>query len=137
MKAVYKINKLLLAGLIFTGAYMTTVTVKANAQVTGDSIQMQANSETTLQGRIEDVQDNFIIVDSGGKKAKIVLDDVEMNAPAESMLTKGMYVTVSGKVSGDDFGMMILDAKSITASEGGAATYVPSPGVVTAPVQVP
>lgn len=136
MRVAHKLNRLFLASLIFTAAYMTTITVKANAQATGDAIQLEANSETSLQGRIEEIEDNFLIVDSSGKKIKVVLDDVEMNAPADTMFQKGMYVSVAGKISGDDFGTMILDAKSITATEGGAATYIPTPGA-PAPVVVP
>lgn len=137
MRTTHKMNRIFLASLIFTATYMTTITVKANAQTAGDAIQLQANSETTLQGRITEVDDNFIIVDSNGKKVKVVLDDVELKAPAESVLSKDMYVVVSGKITGDDFGMMLLDAKSVTATEGGAATYAPNTVVAPAAVMVP
>jgi hypothetical protein len=126
MRTIHKLNRAFLATLMFSSAYLITITVDANAQASTDAIQLQANSDTTLTGTIDEVQNNFLIVDTNGKKVKVVLNDVEMNAPAKTLFKKGMNVGVSGKVAGDAFGTMILDAKSVTASGGGPATYAPN-----------
>lgn len=105
--------------MMFLSAYF--VTVRVNAQVAADVIQLNANAPSLITGTITEASGNYVVIDSGGKPMKIVLDDVELKAPAEDVFTVGMNVSVQGEITGDDFGVTLVDAKSITAIQAPAA----------------
>ncbi len=119
------LNKIFYAMLIFMAAYMTTIRVQAQETYTsGDTIQLKENKDTVITGSVSEVDDNFLIIDSAGKKMKIDLSKVDMKASAKDILRPGMSVTVQGEIKGDDFGMPIVKATDVTASEGSSITTV-------------
>ena len=110
------VHRLLLATMIFIASYM--ITVRVNAQpATQDAIQLNANQGAVVTGTIKEADENFVIIDSAGKDMKIVLDRVKMQGEADTVFQPGMNVTVEGKMDGDDFGMPLFEAYSITATE--------------------
>lgn len=114
-------NRLFLAALMFLAAYFTTITVQAQPQ---DGIALGQNESASVSGTVKEADENWVIVTSAGKDIKIVLDDVGLNGPTDTMFTPGMTVTADGKMTGDDFGMPIMEAKVISAT---------SPAPVVAP----
>ncbi len=120
----YHFNRIFFAALIFVAAYMTTISVKAQdvAVHGGDAIQLNANSHAVITGTVISADENFVMIDSAGKELKIILDRVDLTSPADEMFRKGMVVSVDGKMKGDDFGTPIVEAYSITASEGVVVT---------------
>ena len=105
-------NHFFFAALMFLAAYFTTITVHAQQ----DAIHLNSNKMATVVGTVKEANDNYLIVTSAGKDMKIVLDDVHMRGEADTVFTRGMTVTVDGLMSGDDFGVPLMKAKSITAT---------------------
>ncbi|PZQ47875.1 MAG: hypothetical protein DI551_02620 [Micavibrio aeruginosavorus] len=122
-------KKTILAILMFTASYLTTITVKANAQaeagylgsdlapVQKDAIQLNANRTAVITGTVKEADENFLIIDSAGKEMKVILDDVHLQSPADTVFEPGMMVTVDGRMTGDDFGTPVVKAASVTATE--------------------
>lgn len=101
------------AALMFIAAYFTTITVQAQPQ---DAIQLNSSNIATVVGTVKEADDNYLIVTSAGKDMKIVLDDVHMQGEADTVFSVGQTVTVDGQMKGDDFGMPLMSAKTITAT---------------------
>lgn len=105
---------------IFLAAYMTSISIEANAQsapLQGDAIQLNSNNTAVITGTVISADENFVIINSAGKEMKIVLDRVDLKGEADELLDKGMLVTVDGRMEGDDFGLPVVDAYSITATQ--------------------
>lgn len=113
-------GRILFTGLIFVAAYFTTISVNAQTPVEGspDVIQLNTGDSSVMTGQIVDADENWIIIDSAGKEMKIVLDKMNLNAEADEVFQKGMMVTVQGEITGNDFGMPLVEARSVTATEG-------------------
>ncbi len=109
-------KRFFLAALMFIAAYFTTITVNAQA----DAIQLNANNTAVITGTVKEADENFLIVNSAGKDMKIVLDDVHLQGPADTVFEPGMTVSAEGRMTGDDFGMPLFKASSITATEAPA-----------------
>ena len=109
------------AALMFIAAYFTTITVQAQPQ---DAIQLNSNNVATVVGTVKEANDNYLIVTSAGKDMKIVLDDVHMQGEADTVFTAGQTVTVDGMLKGDDFGMPLMKAKTVTATSPAAPVSV-------------
>ena len=117
-------SKFLLGAMIFTAAYLTTITVNAQeTQATGDAIQLNENGSSVITGTIKDADENWVLIDSAGKDIRINLDRVELKDEADEIFTKGMMVTVDGEMEGNDFGVPVVDARSITATEAPGTQY--------------
>ncbi len=101
-----------IAVLMFCAGFFITIHVNA-----ADAIQLNSNDTAVITGTVKEADENFIIIDSAGKEMKIVLDDVKLNAPADTMFERGMLVSVDGEIAGEDFGVPIIKAKSVTATE--------------------
>lgn len=97
------------AALMFLAAYFTTITVQAQ-----DAIVL-GQKDASVTGTVKEADENWVIVTSGGKDVKIVLDDVDMQGEADTLFTPGMMVTADGRMKGDDFGVALLEAKTVTA----------------------
>lgn len=110
-------HRLLLATLVFLASYMITVRVNAQVAAPQDAIQLNASQGAVITGTIKEADENFVIIDSAGKDMKIVLDRVKLQGEADTVFQPGMSVTVEGKMDGDDFGMPLVEAYSITATE--------------------
>lgn len=122
--SVFSAHRLFLATLMFLASYM--ITVRVNAQpATQDAIQLNANQGAVITGTIKEADENFVIIDSAGKDMKIVLNRVKMQGEADTVFQPGMSVTVEGKMDGNDFGMPLVEAYSITATEPVAAPPAP------------
>lgn len=122
--SVFSAHRLFLAALMFLASYM--ITVRVNAQpATQDAIQLNANQGAVITGTIKEADENFVIIDSAGKDMKIVLNRVKMQGEADTVFQPGMSVTVEGKMDGNDFGMPLVEAYSITATEPVAAPPAP------------
>lgn len=120
----FSVHRLFLAMLMFLASYM--ITVRVNAQPAAqDAIQLNASEGAVITGTIKEADENFVIIDSAGKDMKIVLDRVKMQGEADTVFQPGMNVTVEGKMDGDDFGMPLVEAYSITATEPAAVPPTP------------
>lgn len=106
----------LLAALVFVAAYFTTVTVNAQVQPQADAIQLNSSKIASVVGTVVEADDNWVVIETAGKKMKITLDDVDMQGAADTVFSPGMQVTVDGRMKGDDFGVPIMKAESITAT---------------------
>ena len=91
MYRIFRISRTAL--VMFCVGYFTTITVNA-----ADAIQLNAN-------------------DTAVKEMKIVLDDVKLKAPTDTVVERGMLVSVDGKITGEDFGVPLVQATSVTATE--------------------
>ncbi len=112
------IGRIFLTGFIFIAAYFTTVTVNAQTHAeTPDVIQLNQGDYSVMTGVIVDADENWIVIDSAGKEMKIVLDKLNLKAEADEIFQKGMKVTVDGKITGDDFGVPLVQARSVMATE--------------------
>lgn len=100
------------AALMFLAAYFTTITVQAQPQ---DAIVLTEDKDAGIVGTVKEARENYLIVTTAGKDIKVVLDDVKLSGPAETIFTPGMTVTVDGEMKGDDFGMPLMSAKTVTA----------------------
>ena len=105
-------NHFLFAALMFVAAYFTTITVHAQQ----DAIVLNEGNKSAIVGTVKEASDNFIIVTTSGKDMKVVLDDVNLSGPAETVFTPGMTVTVDGEMKGDDFGVPLMSARTVTAT---------------------
>lgn len=106
--------------LIFAAAYLVTVSVRAQDAVIvgpGDAIQLNENDQALITGTITSVDKGSIIINSASREMKVDLSDVKMKTAASDIFKPGMSVTINGEMNGDDFGMPVVKAKSITASE--------------------
>ena len=101
-----------IALVMFCVGYFTTITVNA-----ADAIQLNANNTAVITGTVKEAAENYLIIDSAGKDMKIVLDEVHLKAPADTVFERGMLVSVDGEIKGEDFGVPIVEAKSVTATE--------------------
>jgi hypothetical protein len=106
-------SKTFLAVMMFMSAYF--LSVRVNAQGAADVVQLNENAPALITGTITAASGNIVMIDSGGKPMKIVLDEVELKAPAEDIFTVGTNVSVQGEITGDDFGTTLVEASSITA----------------------
>ncbi len=110
--------------LIFTMAYLTTITVQAqDVTSSGDAIQLTENNRAVITGTIVSAEDNVVIVNAAGKDMKVDLTDVKLKAPADDVFEAGMNVTVEGEMNGNDFGVPLVKARAITATAGPSSTY--------------
>lgn len=118
-------NRFFMAMVLFTAAYLVTVNV-GHAQVPlsapADGIQVGENGNVVVNGTIKEAKDNSFVIDSAGKDMKIDLKDVDMDTAAKALFKNNMHVTVVGKMNGDDFGVPVVDAKSVTAVEATPVT---------------
>lgn len=111
--------RIFLTGIIFVAAYFTTITVNAQTNAAPpDVIQLNEGDYSVMTGEIVDADENWIMINSAGKEMKIVLDKLNLKAEADEVFQKGMSVTVEGKITGDDFGVPLVRARSVTATEG-------------------
>jgi len=113
--------------MIFTAAYFTTITVKANAQdaqVQGDAIQVQSNDQAVITGTITKIADDNFEMSSNSKVLRIFLSDIDMKGPPSSIFRVGENVSVRGDLRGTDFGVMEVRAKSVVASANPAANHM-------------
>ena len=99
----------------------------------GDTIQLNnngANSDGNISvtGVISEADEDFLMIDSNGKKMKIMLSDVNLKQDTKTIFNKGMAVSVSGTSSGDDFGVPVIRASSVSAT-------TPPPVAKTAPTE--
>lgn len=120
---VFGVRRTVFAALMFIAAYFTTITVNAQADV----IQLGQNKAAVVTGSVVRADENFVIIDSAGKQMKIVLDDVDLQGEADTLFSPGMIVSADGRITGDDFGMPIFEAKNITATEAPAGDVPPAP----------
>lgn len=105
--------------LMFCIGFFSTISVNAQSQgqAQGDVIQLNDNKDSVITGTIKEATENFLIIDSNGKDMKIILDDVNVNAPADDVFTPGMLVSIDGEITGEDFGVPLVEAKSVTATQ--------------------
>lgn len=112
--------------MIFAAAYFVTISVNAQtapaAQGAPDVIQMNENGPTVVTGTITEVDGGQVTIDSGGTPMRVTLEDVELRGSAEDIFKLGMDVTVTGEMTGNDFGTPIIKAAQITAREMPAAS---------------
>ena len=101
------------AAMMFVAAYFTTITVQAQPQ---DAIVLNESRAAATVGTVKEANENYLIVTTAGKDMKVVLDDVNLTGPAETVFTPGMTVTVDGEMKGDDFGVPLMSARSVTAT---------------------
>lgn len=104
---------ILVLTLVFIAAYFTTITVKAQPQ---DAMVFNANQMASVTGTVKSADEDFVIVTSAGKDIKIMLNDVNLKAEADTLFTPGMMVTADGRMKGDDFGTPIMKARAIIAT---------------------
>lgn len=118
------LSRSFLIAVIFTMAYLTTITVQAqDVTASGDAIQLTENNRAVITGTIVSAEDNVVIVNAAGKDMKIDLTDVKLKAPADDVFEAGMNVTVEGEMNGNDFGVPLVRARAITATAGPSSTY--------------
>lgn len=107
--------------LMFVAAYMVCISARAQDAVIvgpGDSIQLNADDRALITGTITAIDnDGALMIDSAGRQMKVSLRDVDLKADTDSIFEPGMSVTIQGEMSGEDFGVPIIRAKTITASE--------------------
>ena len=121
----FPLHKIMFGLLFFIAAYMTTITVHAQETITtGDAIQLKTNNEAVITGSVVSADGNVVIINSAGREMKVDLDKVGLKAPAQSLFQQGMAVTVQGKMDGEDFGVPLVKATSITASDGPTTTSI-------------
>ena len=116
-----------LALMIFLAGYFMTISVRANAQdtiVTGDAIQLQDDDSALITGRIIEVKDQYFDMESSGKVLRVSTRKVDLGASADSVLVKGMHVSVRGEMKREEFGRMLVDAESVVASASPSATVI-------------
>lgn len=118
-----RLNKFLMAMLFFTAAYMVTINI-GNAQqavnAPADGVQVGENGNVVINGRITEVRDGAVTIVSAGKEMKVDLKNIDLNTNSKAMFKNNMNVTITGSMNGDDFGVPIVDATSITATEPSA-----------------
>ena len=121
--------KLMYALLFFVAAYLTTINVQAQETLTtGDAIQLRANNEAVITGTVVSADGNVVVINTAGRDMKIDLDKVDLKTPAQNVFQEGMSVTVQCKMNGEDFGVPLVEATSITASSGPSTTSIyPAP----------
>jgi hypothetical protein len=113
--------------LIFCAAYFVTISVNAQQppqaapSAPADVIQLKDNGPAVVTGTVTEADDRHIVIDSAGTLMHIDLEEVELKGDAGALFKIGMDVTVEGKMTGNDFGMPIIKASSITARETPAA----------------
>lgn len=124
---IFHLPRHFLAGvLIFFAAYFVTVSVNAQqapqaaAPAPVDVIQMNDGGPTVVTGTVTEAEDRHIVIDSAGTLMHINLEDVELKGDAGALFKIGMDVTVTGKMTGNDFGTPVIKAASITAREAPA-----------------
>ncbi len=125
----FSMHRLMYALLFFIAAYLTTITVHAQETLTtGDAIQLRANNEAVITGTVVSADGNVVVINSAGRDMKVDLDKVDLKTPAQNVFQEGMSVTVQGKMRGEDFGVPLVEATSITASSGPSTTSIyPAP----------
>lgn len=124
--ASLNVNRLLMGMLMFIASYMITITVNAQQPApVADAIQLNENDVTVITGTIKSAEENFVIIDSAGRELKVILDKVDLNSSADTVFSPGMQVTVDGKMTGNDFGLPLVEARSITATEAAPVRVVP------------
>lgn len=101
------------AALMFLAAYFTTITVQAQPQ---DVIALGENKSASVTGQVKEADENWVIVSSAGKDIKVVLNKVNLKAESDTVFQVGQTVSVDGRITGDDFGMPIMEATSIVAT---------------------
>lgn len=117
--------------VIFAAAYLTTITVSATAQTSTpvpaspDVIEFSAKAGASITGTVTEADENWIVVNSGGRDIRIVLSDVGMNAESDDVFVKGMQIVAEGEMRGDDFGVPVMRATSIRAAQPSSVTIVP------------
>lgn len=118
-------RRLLSGALIFSAAYFVTVSVNAGQPSAAkanppDVIQFNANAPGVVTGTVTVAEEDYVIINTAGREMRINLEKVDLQNDAGTVFTPGMDVTVEGEMQGEDFGMPIMLAKSITARETAA-----------------
>jgi len=116
-------RKAFFAALMFLAAYFTTITVNAQS----DALYLGQNKAAVVTGSVVRADENYVIVNSAGKDMKIVLDKIDLKGEADTLFSPGMIVSADGRMTGDDFGMPIFEAKNITATEAPEGSVPPGP----------
>ena len=113
-------RRLFSGALIFSAAYFVTISVNAGQASPAnqpDVIQLNADAPGVVTGTVIEADEEHIIINSAGRQMRINLEDVDLQNDAGTVFAVGMDVTVEGEMQGDDFGMPVMLAKSVTARE--------------------
>ncbi len=118
-------RRLLSGALIFSAAYFVTISVNAGQPSAAkanppDVIQLNANAPGVVTGTVTVAEEDYVIINTAGREMRINLEKVDLKNDAGTVFAPGMDVTVEGDMQGEDFGMPIMLAKSITAREAAA-----------------
>lgn len=115
-------RRLFSGALIFSAAYFVTISVNAGQANTApanppDVIQLNADAPGVVTGTVVEADEEHIIINSAGRQMRINLEDVDLQNDAGTVFAIGMDVTVEGEMQGEDFGMPVMLARSVTARE--------------------
>lgn len=118
-------RRLLSGALIFSAAYFVTISVNAGQPSSAkanppDVIQLNADRPGVVTGTVTTAEEDYIIISTTGREMRINLEEVDLQNDAGTVFAPGMDVSVEGDMQGEDFGMPIMLAKSITAREAAA-----------------
>ena len=118
-------RRLLSGALIFSAAYFVTISVNAGQPSAAkanppDVIQLNADRPGVVTGTVTTAEEDYLIINTAGREMRINLEEVDLQNDAGTVFAPGMDVTVEGEMQGEDFGMPIMLAKSITAREAAA-----------------
>lgn len=110
-----------LAALAFFTAYFVTVTVHAQDAVpTAPPVQgeitLGSDKTASVTGTVVEADENWVLISSAGRDMRIMLDKVNMKSEADNIFTPGMTVLVDGRMTGESFGVLVMQAETITAS---------------------
>lgn len=113
--------------LAFFAAYFITVTVNAQDAVQTQTppvrgeITLGSNKAASVTGTVVEADENWVLISSAGRDMRVMLDKVNMKSEADNIFTPGMTVFVDGKMTGESFGVLVMQAETITASATQAA----------------
>lgn len=116
-----------LGALAFCAAYFITVTVHAQDAVVPQTppvqgeITLGSNKVASVTGTVVEADENWVLISSAGRDMRVMLDKVNMKSEADNIFTPGMTVFVDGKMTGESFGVLVMQADTITASATQAA----------------
>lgn len=119
-------RRLLSGALIFSAVYFVTVSVNAGQPSAAkgnppDVIQLNADRPGVVTGTVVEAEEDYIVINSAGRNMRINLEEVDLQNDAGTVFARGMDVTVEGDMKGEDFGMPVMLARSITAREAAGA----------------
>lgn len=118
-------RRLFSGALIFSAVYFVTISVNASQPTASanppDVIQLNADAPGVVTGTVTVAEEDYVVINTAGREMRINLSEVDLQNDAGTVFVPGMDVTVEGEMQGDDFGMPVMLAKSITAREGATA----------------